>query len=351
MILGLVKMFDRRTRFIRSILRLGMWFVLRVLTRTTITGREYLQTPGPVIFAGNHTSTFDAMILFMLPHDAVFVGPADFSLLWPGNWIVHNAGLILMKRGSVERAQLKRLADILNDGGMLGMFPDGGTWEKPIDDVKSGVSYLSATTGAQIVPMAIGGAYRVWWRIATLRFPRVTITFGPPLPPVTITDRKRRQAELEEHAVGLMHILYAMLPPETQALYDLRARQQFSGELVFQPPIVAAPEVDFSTLAELVSKPNLFSPLYRNARLPVRPLLRHGHYFSVASMKRAVDALYDAFSTGDYTEYLPYRLGEAKAASICTALEAISAALATVETQRVRVAFVATVTERKPTML
>lgn len=340
-------MFNLHTRIIRRILRVGAWFVLRVLTRATISGTEYLDTPGPVIFAGNHNSTFDAMLLFILPDDTTFVGPADFELLWPGNWIIHHAGLILMKRGSVDRTGLKRLADILKGGGKLGMFPDGGTWEKSIDDVKSGVSYLSYATGAQVVPMAIGGAYRVWWRIVTLRFPRVSVTFGPPLPPVQITDRQQRQVELQRHAIDLMHTIYDLLPPETQALYDQRARQRFSGELVFQPPTVTPPEVDLSALAELVAKPNLFSPLYRNARLPVRPLLLHGRYVSARRMKRAVDALQAAFAEGDYAGYLEYRLGETQAAAIRAALAAISTTLGAVEGQGVRVAFVATISERE----
>ena len=48
------------------------------LARVTIRG-ERVYTPGPVIYAANHVSTFDAMLFFLLlPPDTVFVGRAIF---------------------------------------------------------------------------------------------------------------------------------------------------------------------------------------------------------------------------------------------------------------------------------
>lgn len=347
-------MYPTRVRIIRAIIRAAAWFVLRVLTRTTITGMEHVHVDGPVIYAGNHTSTFDALLLFILPKDTQFVGPADFKLLWPGNWVIHNAGLILTKRGSVDREGLKRMTEVLKNGGRLGMFPDGGTWEKPIDDVKSGATYLSHATGASIVPMAVGGAYRIWRRIALLQFPHVTITFGEPLPPVELSgDRKRRQDELQTAAVDLMLKIYDLLPPDTHARYDLLARQQYSGEIAVRPdsnpPIdLGLDGVSFDALAELVVKPNLVSPLHRNARLPIRPFVRYARYVPPRAMKRAADALIAAFAEGDYANFLEYRLGDAKAAAIREALAAISAAMDEAQTRGVKVAFIPTVTERTP---
>lgn len=338
---------SRRTRLLRWIFRVVGWLVLRLLTRLTVTGREHLKTPGPVIYAGNHCSTFDALLLLtLLPPDTTFIGPGDFKLLWPANLVVRHIGLILMKRGSVDREGLKRMLDILKAGGRLAMFPDGGTWEKPIRDVKSGAAYLSHAAGARIVPMAYGGTYRVWEKIARLGFPRVSVTISAPLPPVSVSaDRKRRQDDLQEASVDLMLKLYDLLPPETQAFYDRQARLRFDGRLVFRPDGPPVPEVPLAALAELVSKPNLFSPLVHNARLPVGPLARAGHFVPARRMKIAADALSRAFAAGDFAGYLEYRLGEAKAAEVRAALAAISAAMPAAEAAGVRVAFVPSVTE------
>ncbi len=307
-----------------------------------------LNTPGPVIFAANHTSTFDALLLLLLlPVDAVFVGPGDFRLLWPAPWFVKNLGLILMKRGSVDRTGLKRMTDLLKEGGALGMFPEGGTWEKAIDDVKSGASYVSYTTDAQIVPMAFGGTYQVWSRILRLQVPRIEVRIAPPEPPVTIVDRKRRQDELQEHSVALMHTIYDLLPPGTQAHYDRQARLSFAGSLRTESGDHLLPEVDFSALAELVAKPNLFSPLVHNARLPVRPFHRYGRVFPARQMQSAALALQAAFAEGDFAGYLEYRLGDDKAAAIRDALTAIITALETPPVRDARVRFDAVVTDER----
>jgi 1-acyl-sn-glycerol-3-phosphate acyltransferase len=338
-------MVNRRTRVLRWIFRGAGWLVVRLLTRTTITGREYLETGGPVIFAANHTSTFDALLLItLLPPDTTFIGPGDFKLLWPANLVVKYAGLILMKRGSVDREGLKLMMAALKNGGRLAMFPDGGTWEKPIYDVKSGANYLSHATNARIVPMGFGGTYQIWVRMLKLQFPRVTVRIGPPLPPTGAPDRKRRQDDLQAAAVELMRAIYDLLPPGTQAHYDRQARLTFSGALLFKPDAITPPDVSFDALAELVSKPNLFSPLYWNARLPVRPFVRSGKYFPAWKMKRAADALQAAFAEGDFASFLEYRLGETKAAEIRAALAAISAATDGAG-DGVKAAFVAMVTE------
>jgi 1-acyl-sn-glycerol-3-phosphate acyltransferase len=342
-------MLDRRTRFLRRVLRIAGLLLLRLLTRTTITGRENLRVEGPVIYTANHASTFDALLMLILvPPDTIFVGPGDFRLLWPANWGVKLMGVILMKRGSVDREGLKRMLDALKAGGRLALFPEGGTWEKPIEEVKSGVTYLSQATGARIVPMGFGGTYRVWARMLRLQFPRVTVRIGAPLPPTEVSDdRKRRQDELQAAAVDLMRRIYDLLPPDTQARYDRLARQRFSGALRFRPNTLQPPDVPLNALAELVAKPNLFSPLRLNARLPVRPFARHGRYVAPRRMKTAADALQRAFAEGDFSGYLEYRLGEAKAAEVRTALAAISAAMDEAEARGAKVAFVPTVTEQE----
>jgi len=343
-------MMTRRTRLIRRALRWLGQITIRLLTRTTITGREHLETPGPVIYAGNHASTFDALFLLtMLPSETALVGPGDFKLLWPANWVIEHVGLILTRRGSVDRDSLKQMLDVLKGGGRLALFPEGGTWEKPIDDVKSGATYLSHATGAPIVPMGFGGTYQVWREIARLRRPRVTVRIGPPLPPVTVpADRARRQDALQAAAVDLMRRIYDLLPPETRAHYDRMARLQFSGRLLLDSSQVAPPDVSLDALAELVSKPNLFSPLVKNARLPVKPFLRPRQFFPAREMRTAACALLDAFSTGDFAGYLEYRLGEDKADEVRAALRAITGVMDEAEKVGAKASFQPAVREMMP---
>lgn len=316
----------RRQYLLRQIIRLIGRTMAAILTRTKITGRENIPTEGPVIFAGNHMSTYDAaMMLLYLPKSSQILGPGDFKLLWPANVVVENIGVIMVKRGSVDRQSMKAMENVLKKGGFLGLFPEGGTWEKGIEDVKSGAAYLSLSTGARIVPVAIGGTYQVWNKIFRLKRPQITMHFCEPLPAVTLSgDRKRRQQELQEASVELMKVIYQYLPSEDQKMYDDVPRQRFHATLSLNPPfsdMTALPQL--SGLTELISKPNLFSPLHKNAKLPLDPFtVALDQWVSAQDLYGAAAALKNAFET-DFKGYLEYRLGEEKAERIYQDLEAL----------------------------
>lgn len=287
----------------------------KLLTRTTVIGVENVPLDGstPLIFAGNHASTYDSFLLMLhVPLPVRAAGPGDFKLLFPANLLVERAGVIRIQRGAADKESLKKMTEVLKNGENLILFPDGGTWEKRLDDVKPGVVYLSHTTGARIVPVAIDGTYQVWEKIFRLKRPPIRIQFLPPLPPVQITDRKRRQEELQQASLALMQLIYTHLSPQEQARYNLHARQKFSGKLEFAPNVLESqPQSEFGVLAELISKPNLFSPLYRNLKLPLKPFVHHSRFYPAELFKSAATALLYTF-TEDLKDYLPYRLGNQK---------------------------------------
>lgn len=309
---------------VRNVLRfIGRWFA-RIFTRIEVTGLENIPTEGPVIFGGNHSSTFDPILLLTyLPKQTQLVGPGDFKLLWPANLVVENIGLILTKRGKMDRQSIKQMLDVLKNNGLLALFPEGGTWEKGIEDVKSGAAYLSMMTDAPIVPMALGGTYQVWSKIFRLKRPKVSVHFCQPMPAVKVSDnRQTRQQELQDASVELMKVIYEKLPPEDQQMYDLIPKQEFLATLDFMPTTFAVEETPkLSGLAELVSKPNLFSPLHKNAKLPLTPFTKRlGQYTPAIEFVDAAHALKVAFED-EFQGYLEYRLGDEKAKRVYADLE------------------------------
>jgi 1-acyl-sn-glycerol-3-phosphate acyltransferase len=323
--------------------RLARW-VEHTLTRTRITGLENIPKERPLIFAANHASTYDA-VLFMahLPEDTELVGPGDFRLLFPANILVPLAGIVLIKRSTLDRESLRLMGSALEAGMNLALFPEGGTWEKRLDDVKQGVAYLSHLHNAPIVPISFGGTYHVWARIVRLQRPHITIHIGKPLPPVHIEDRKQRAETLQRTSLELMQAIYAHLPPADQHRYDIAARQQFHALLTAVPGgrpagVSQGEQIDFVVLAELVSKPNLISPLWRNARLPLTPLLKHSTFYAAADFVVTAERLQSAFE-GDFKGYLNYRLGDVKAATALQELAALRRIALAAHQQRQRLRF------------
>jgi 1-acyl-sn-glycerol-3-phosphate acyltransferase len=312
----------------RSAMRGLSRLMLALLTRTTVTGREHIPSSGPLLILGNHTSTIDPMLLLScLPSETEFVGPGDFKLLFPGNLVVKWYGLVLVKRSTqLERASLKLMTDILKSGKLLGLFPDGGTWEKPITDAKAGAAYLSMTTGAPILPVAIGGAYRAWDKVVRLQRPRLTVTIGEVMPPVQSGGRSGRGEALEAATQAIMQRIYDLLPPEDKARYDDLARRRYDLTVeVWRGDVHESVDVPGkAVLAEIMLKPNLMSPLIHNAHLPLDPLRRHGVRFPAQAVRTAVTELQAALH-GAFADYMEYRLGNTKAGELYTSLDAFAA--------------------------
>jgi 1-acyl-sn-glycerol-3-phosphate acyltransferase len=293
----------------------------KVLTRTTIEGLENLPTQGPVLFIANHFSTYDALMMQVhMPPGSYFVGPGDFKLAMGATWILQQAGIILTNRGAVDRQSLKYMEGVLNSGGMLAIFPEGGTWEKRLEDVKSGAAYLSMTTHASLLPIALGGTYRVWYDIVRFKRPKVTIRIGKLLPPMELSgNRKTRQKELDEASLAMMRVIYDMLPAPDQELYQRFARQHFTGKLEAQGTTLESPSLN--GLAEILLKPNLFAPLQNHGKGALQALTKQrGEFVPAASMTLAIQTLKTLFDT-QFKGYLEYRLGDEKAESIYAELD------------------------------
>jgi 1-acyl-sn-glycerol-3-phosphate acyltransferase len=326
-------------RTIRTTMRAISGIFLNAFTRTTITGYENIPASGPLLILANHVSTIDPMLLLArLPATTEFVGPGDFKLLFPANLIIKMYGLIPVKRSlQLELRSLKQMQDILKSGKMLGLFPQGGTWEKPITDAKPGAAYLSMTTGAPILPVGIGGAYGAWEKVARLQRPRLIVNIGKVMPPVQPPADKSKRAEVLESATqDIMQHIYDLLPPADQRWHDDLARTTYTLTVeVWRKTKRETPDLPGSAvLGEILLKPNLISPLVRNAKLPLGPMLKHGVHFPPDLVRLAATSLQSALHA-DFAGYMEYRLGEEKSKQLFAALDALIALTAQPEVSQI----------------
>jgi 1-acyl-sn-glycerol-3-phosphate acyltransferase len=282
--------------FMRGLTRL----LLTLLARITVTGLENVPPKGPLLILANHVSTIDGplLIAFLPIENSRFVGPGDFKLLFPANLFVKWFGVISIKRSNqLERASLKEMTEVLKSGGVLSLFPEGGTWEKPITEAKQGAAYLSMTTNTPVLPVALGGTYRVWYKIARLQRPKITINIGKVIPPIqTPADKSKREEVLTNSTKEVMTQIYNMLPAADRAWYDDLGRRRY--DVTVQLWRNRAPETvnipGQAVLGEIMVKPNLMSPLVHNAGLPLDPFQFHRTKFPTEAVHLAAKSLLEA---------------------------------------------------------
>ena len=198
---------SERTIFVTA---LWAWF------RPKVTGAEHVPETGPVILAPVHRSFADFGFAAFCTDRKLFFMTKDE--MWENKWLgklLLSVGAFPVHRESADREALRARRGGAPQGQVLVLFPEGTRREGPvIEDLMEGAAFLSARTGAPIVPIGIGGSDLAMPKGSALPKPRtIQVVVGPPLPPPARTGGGR----VSRSAV---HATTEALVPRLQAVYD-----------------------------------------------------------------------------------------------------------------------------------
>ena len=160
---------------------LAWWVVVRpalLAYRVRAIDASSVPADGPLILAPNHESFLDHFLL---------AGLSGRRLSYMANARLFKGPLALMSHlGAFPVRQAARDGEafvtahaVLERGGCLVLYSEGGLGRDGslLERAKPGIGRLALESGVPVVPVAIFGAHR----IQRLRFPTVTVRFGPPL--------------------------------------------------------------------------------------------------------------------------------------------------------------------------
>ncbi|HUO72367.1 MAG TPA: lysophospholipid acyltransferase family protein [Solirubrobacteraceae bacterium] len=186
----------------------------RIAFRLHARNPENVPSSGPVILAPNHFSAMDHWFVGILLRRRVrFMAK---SQLFKGpllEFVLPHAGAFPVRRGHRDEEAITTALAILERGGMLVIYPEGGRSRSGQigTSARSGIGRLALESGAPVVPVAVNGSERARnWR--RLQFPAVTISYGEPLRfgPEPGAPRERQQAVADE-VLATIRALHAEL--------------------------------------------------------------------------------------------------------------------------------------------
>jgi cytidylate kinase len=183
----------------------------RILWRIKVVGLENVPVSGAVVIACNHRSNLDPFFLGSACRRQIhFMAKAELWSFKPLGWLVGKLGTFPVHRGKADREAVRTAIGVLDGGAILGLFPEGHRQrEKDLGEIRPGVSMFSLRDGVVTVPAVVKGTDRVV-RHHLLTFPRVVVTFGPPLAlPGPEVPSSRRAAVAAESLVGALKNLLA----------------------------------------------------------------------------------------------------------------------------------------------
>ena len=228
------------TKFTRPLVKQLIAIVLTLTSKIEIKGRENIPDSEPLILTANHFSHVDPLlVIHTSPRKLEFWGGTNLPHVppllrtLPKLW-----GFYPVNRGGVSRDAVIAARNVLNNGGVFGVFPEAGAWATVLRPARQGAALLAAQTGVRIIPIGISGANEILHNIKKpLYRPPVKVQIGPPIGPFLIDGKDRISREdLEFISEQIMRAIAALLPPEHHGVYSDNPALRAAAQEVAQYP-------------------------------------------------------------------------------------------------------------------
>lgn len=155
----------------------------RVAWRLDVDAKWGFPDP-PFVVASNHHSFLDPLLVGSVLGERIrFLGLVDLfgNYRWL-DYVLEVFDVIPLQRGVVPLGPVRTALVHLEEGGAVGLFPEGTRhWEFDPQRARHGAAWLATRTGVPLLPVAVSGTARVLGVDNRLRSGRLRVDVGPPL--------------------------------------------------------------------------------------------------------------------------------------------------------------------------
>lgn len=152
-------------------------FYLTIVRRLEITGLENIPAGGGVVLVSNHISYWDPVVIgcsIPMSRNVYFMAKHELFTIPLMGPLIKKLGAFPVKRGGADRSAIRTALIHLENGRMVGIFPEG-TRNKGDDmmDPHLGAAMLSTRAGVPVLPVAVMGTRGY--------FGKIFMVFGEPM--------------------------------------------------------------------------------------------------------------------------------------------------------------------------
>lgn len=269
-----------RKRIARTLMKGAGRLLIPLLFNVRIQGKNNFPEEGPLIVVGNHTAAMEAVLMnIYTPWQIEMLSSADIPAEKITEWISRWYGVIPLKRGSYDREALRTALAVLDQGGRIGIFPEGGIWARGRMNVQRGAAWLSYRGKAPVLPIGFNDTTGALGKALDLKRPELDMVVGKIIPPVNMDQEKPRKVILGKYAERVMAAVRELIPeakaPDRTAALD----ETFSLEIHVldgegrETGVPPGKEIQHpSMLARFLHNPAVLKIFRVNLDYPVQPL-------------------------------------------------------------------------------
>ncbi len=208
------------------------WFVgpplIALFADFKIEGPGRIPKKGGVLITFNHLSQWDLVVIYnILPRSFNTMAKTEFFEVFFLGGLVRLLGAFPVKRGKIDRQALRHSIDLLNQGKLLGIFPEGHRSDNfALMKAHKGAALIACQANPLIVPVAIYGTELISrqkeWRKTRpgpffLNRPRVRVHIGEPYKlPEPVPGQRQ---DLDQLTALIMGKIAELLPPPYRGVY------------------------------------------------------------------------------------------------------------------------------------
>ena len=210
--------------------------ILLALFRPWVVGLENVPKEGAVVLASNHLSFIDSIFLpLIVDRRVVFLAKSEYFTGkglkgWATRMFFEASGQLPIDRsgGKASEASLQSGLRVLNEGGVLGIYPEGTrSPDARLYRGRTGVARTVLEAGVPVIPVAMIGTEEVMpigTRLPKVR--RIGIIFGEPLDFTRFRGMEGDRFVLRSVTDELVYDLRALSRQEYVDVYASSVREQ-----------------------------------------------------------------------------------------------------------------------------
>lgn len=269
-----------RNRLIRLTFQFTGKFLIKLLTKTEFGGMENYPKSGKLIVVANHTGVMETVLMTCFaPRQIEYMGSVDIPHEPQLAAFMNLYKYIPVFRGNVSPSSMKMGLEVLNQNGVIGIFPEGGIWEPAIRKAQAGVAWLSHHGNAPILPIGFSATAGKLQEALAFKRPTLKMRIGTIIPPVEIFPGQPKKHQYEQAAQKIMDAVWGLLPEEELVEQEKITKERFEFEinvLDIQGISIPIPEnlklTNGPSLSKILYRSTLINNFRDNLGLNIKPL-------------------------------------------------------------------------------